>query len=59
MSARMMAILGDIAPGQEIYSIDESFLDVSSIAAYVPLEEYGHQVRAMLPMHRHGYVCQN
>ncbi|MBD8234894.1 translesion error-prone DNA polymerase V subunit UmuC, partial [Pantoea agglomerans] len=45
MSARMMAILGDIAPGQEIYSIDESFLDVSGIAAYMPLEEYGHQMR--------------
>lgn len=45
MSARMMAILGDMAPGQEIYSIDESFLDVSGIAAYMPLEEYGHQMR--------------
>ena len=45
MSARMMAILGEMAPGQEIYSIDESFLDVSGIAAYVPLEEFGRQIR--------------
>ncbi|MBZ6396836.1 MULTISPECIES: translesion error-prone DNA polymerase V subunit UmuC [Pantoea] len=45
MSARMMAILGEMAPGQEIYSIDESFLDVSGIAAYMPLEEFGRQMR--------------
>jgi len=45
MSARMMAILGEMAPGQEIYSIDESFLDVSGIAAYMPLERFGHQMR--------------
>jgi len=42
-SARMMAILGEMAPGQEIYSIDESFLDVSGIAAYMPLETFGRQ----------------
>lgn len=45
MSARMMSILGEMAPGQEIYSIDESFLDVSGIAACMPLEEFGRQMR--------------
>ncbi|HBM9481105.1 translesion error-prone DNA polymerase V subunit UmuC [Pantoea eucrina] len=45
ISARMMSIPGEMAPGQEIYSIDESFLDVSSIAAYMPLEEFGRQMR--------------
>lgn len=45
MSARMMAILGEMAPGQEIYSIDESFLDVSGIAAYMSLEAFGQQMR--------------
>lgn len=45
MSSRMMSILGEMAPGQEIYSIDESFLDVSGIASYMPLEEFGHQMR--------------
>ena len=45
MSQRMMSILGEMAPGQEIYSIDESFLDVSGIASYMPLEEFGHQMR--------------
>lgn len=45
MSARMMAILGEMAPGQEIYSIDESFLDVSGISSYMPLEDFGLQMR--------------
>ena len=45
MSKRMMNIMGEMAPGQEIYSIDESFLDVSGISSYMPLEEFGHQLR--------------
>ena len=45
MSARMMAILAEMAAGQEVYSIDESFLDVTGISAYVPLETFGHQMR--------------
>lgn len=45
MSQRMMSILGEMAPGQEIYSIDESFLDVTGIASYMPLEDFGHQMR--------------
>lgn len=45
MSNRMMSILGEMAPGQEIYSIDESFLDATGIASYMPLEEFGHQMR--------------
>ena len=31
LSARVMNILGDMAPRQEIYSIDESFLDLSGV----------------------------
>lgn len=45
MSQRMMSILGEMAPEQEIYSIDESFLDVTGIASYMPLEEFGHRMR--------------
>lgn len=41
-----MSILGDMAPGQEIYSIDESFLDCTGIASYMPLEEFGLQMRS-------------
>jgi len=32
MSARMMALLGEFAPRQEIYSIDECFLDFTGMA---------------------------
>lgn len=46
MSQRMMSILGEMAPGQEIYSIDESFLDATGIASYMPLEEFGRQMRS-------------
>ena len=31
MSSRVMAILADLAPEQEVYSIDESFLDLTGI----------------------------
>ncbi|WP_138919666.1 translesion error-prone DNA polymerase V subunit UmuC [Pantoea agglomerans] len=45
MSARMMAILGEMAAGQEVYSIDESFLDVTGIDNLIPLEAFGQQMR--------------
>lgn len=45
MSARMMAILGEMAAGQEVYSIDECFLDVTGISSLIPLETYGQQMR--------------
>jgi len=45
MSVRMMAILGEMAGGQEIYSIDESFLDVTGIGSYMPLEVFGQSMR--------------
>ena len=45
MSARMMAILGEMAAGQEVYSIDESFLDVTGIGNIIPLETFGQQMR--------------
>lgn len=45
MSARMMAILGEMAAGQEVYSIDESFLDVTGIGNLIPLETFGQQMR--------------
>lgn len=45
MSARMMAILGEMAAGQEVYSIDESFLNVTGIGNLVPFETFGQQMR--------------
>ncbi|WGK60054.1 translesion error-prone DNA polymerase V subunit UmuC [Pantoea sp. SS70] len=48
MSARMMAILGEMTAGQEVYSIDESFLDVTGIGSLIPLETFGQQMRARI-----------
>ena len=48
MSARMMAILGEMAAGQEVYSIDESFLDVTGIGSLIPPETFGQQMRARI-----------
>ena len=31
MSARLMALLGELSPHQEIYSIDECFLDLTGL----------------------------
>ncbi|BCK87787.1 protein UmuC [Sideroxyarcus emersonii] len=44
MSARVMSILSNFSPDQEIYSIDESFLD---LAGFRPesLQDYGQQIR--------------
>lgn len=46
MSSRMMSILSEMSPKTEIYSIDECFLDATGIASYMPLEQYGHQLRS-------------
>ncbi|MGX5872977.1 Y-family DNA polymerase [Burkholderia gladioli] len=49
MSSRMMAIAGSFAPRQEIYSIDETFLDFSNLAPAVPdLTAYGHTIRGRI-----------
>lgn len=39
MSRRVMTILADMAPRQEVYSIDECFLDLTSIAARIELAQ--------------------
>lgn len=43
MSDRMMTILGGFAPAQEIYSIDESFLDLTGLT--MNLSQYGQMIR--------------
>jgi len=43
MSKRVMTILSDYAPTQEIYSIDECFLDLSNML--VDLQEHGLKMR--------------
>ncbi|WP_025120136.1 MULTISPECIES: translesion error-prone DNA polymerase V subunit UmuC [unclassified Serratia (in: enterobacteria)] len=45
MSARVMTILEALVPRVEIYSIDESFLDLSSLPSCHNLEQFGRQLR--------------
>lgn len=44
MSNRVMDILGQFSPAQEVYSIDECFLDVSDFGAR-NLADYGQRIR--------------
>lgn len=44
MSRRMMEVIGQFSPDQEIYSIDESFLDLSTFQ-HLCLQAYGQQIR--------------
>lgn len=44
MSSRMMAVLAQFSPAQEIYSIDECFLDLEGFAHY-DLIAYGQEIR--------------
>jgi DNA polymerase V len=44
MSQRMMAVVHQFSPRQEIYSIDESFIDLSGFGEN-DLCDYGHQIR--------------
>ncbi|CAI2429843.1 translesion error-prone DNA polymerase V subunit UmuC [Serratia liquefaciens] len=46
MSMRVMAVLEDMAPRVEIYSIDESFLDLTGVRNCIDLDKFGRQVRA-------------
>lgn len=43
MSNRMMSILGALAPQQEVYSIDECFLDLTGLN--INLSDYGQSLR--------------
>lgn len=54
MSNRVMGILGEMGPRHEIYSIDESFLDVTGVA---DPEELGRQMKARTLQWAHMPVC--
>ncbi|HGM5489299.1 TPA: translesion error-prone DNA polymerase V subunit UmuC [Serratia fonticola] len=45
MSQRVMFILEEMAPRLEVYSIDESFMDLTGIRNCIDLETFGRQVR--------------
>jgi DNA polymerase V len=44
MSTRLMISLSEFTPSLEVYSINESFLDLSSFS-HLDLTDYGHQIR--------------
>lgn len=44
MSQRMMAVIGQFSPRQEIYSIDESFIDLAGFGP-LDLRAYGQEIR--------------
>lgn len=46
MSQRVMFVLEEMAPRVEIYSIDESFMDLTGVRNCVELDAFGRQVRA-------------
>lgn len=46
MSQRVMSILEEMAPRVEVYSIDESFMDLTGVRNCIELEGFGRQVRA-------------
>ncbi|MCH8493906.1 MAG: translesion error-prone DNA polymerase V subunit UmuC [Idiomarina sp.] len=48
MSARVMTTLEALAPRVEVYSIDESFLDLSGMAQLVDLTDYGTHIRQQI-----------
>lgn len=45
MSRRVMTTLEALAPGVDVYSIDEAFLDLTGINRVVAFEEFGRQVK--------------
>ncbi|MDP2758804.1 MAG: Y-family DNA polymerase [Sideroxyarcus sp.] len=56
MSARVMAMLADFSPKQEIYSIDECFLDFAGFAP-VSLADYGQRIRNTIRQNTGIPVC--
>lgn len=51
MSSRMMSTLGKFAPQQEIYSIDECFLDLSQMKHIEDTTSYGREIRLQMLTH--------
>lgn len=46
MSTRVMTVLEEMSPAVEIYSIDETFMNLQGVSNCKDLEEFGREVRA-------------
>ena len=56
LSSRVMSLLSEFSPHQEIYSIDESFLDLTGISAADPVA-YGALIRQTIMRQTGIPVC--
>jgi DNA polymerase V len=56
MSNRVMSILADFSPDQEVYSIDECFLDITGFQSR-DLTQYGQQIRSRIKQWTGLPVC--
>ena len=56
ISARVMAVLSEFSPNQEVYSIDECFLDLSGFKRET-LFDYGQQIRKTVKQYVGIPVC--
>src|SRR5574337_772436 len=52
ISNRVVEILRQFCPTMEVYSIDESFLDLAAFERHGSLEEYGGRIRRSMRFHR-------
>lgn len=57
MSSRVMQTLEAMAPGVEVYSIDEAFLDLPAIEKVISLSDFGHQVKQTIARNTGMKVC--
>lgn len=57
MSSRVMSTLEALAPRVEVYSIDEAFLDLSSLEQLFDLADFGQQIKAKVDQDTGIQVC--
>lgn len=57
MSSRVMQTLEAMAPRVEVYSIDEAFLDLTSVDNVMRFSEFGHQIKETVALHTGMAVC--
>lgn len=56
LSSRVMSLLAEFSPRQELYSIDESFLDLTGVCDRDPIA-YGRRIRWTIGQHSGIPVC--
>lgn len=57
MSNRVMQTLEALSPRVEVYSIDEAFVDLTSVDRVMPLADFGYQVKDTVAQYTGMAVC--